>query len=261
MKLGSLLTTLLASGINDGSTSNTRATSSLITDEVCLSPGCIADGSVLTLEKLQALAPPNIIVREGGCSSACGNGPVVIRLEVEKKKAYRKVAGAKILDLLTSDVDDSSRPPKALVQGYDLVLQADKAFSARDYQLALDIYTNAVELALEPAMDLQSRRNELQFASSSESSDYVIGLEWLIRAKLHQAIALLQLDGAVSTTNDAALLAARTACDLSRNCFAQSFQVLASVYEKSGNVKGEVRALRSMFAIPVKDEEKLPIAI
>jgi hypothetical protein len=82
----------------------------LIVYQVCLSPGCVADGAEDTLERFQAMAPPHIIIEAGVCSSLCGNGPVVLMNPPEhgdaamKKKTpavrHRKVKGDKILELL-----------------------------------------------------------------------------------------------------------------------------------------------------------------
>jgi hypothetical protein len=76
----------------------------VIAYEVCLLPGCVADVASATLDKLQALAPPNVIVQGGGCSSACGNGPIVIRSSTNagsttNKKNFRRVSTDKIYGL------------------------------------------------------------------------------------------------------------------------------------------------------------------
>lgn len=47
------------------------------TVHVCVSPACLADGALATLEALIALAPPHVTVRAGPCRSLCGSGPIV----------------------------------------------------------------------------------------------------------------------------------------------------------------------------------------
>jgi len=89
-----------------------------------MSPGCVADGSKRTLDKLRALAPPNVDVVPGTCSSLCGNGPIVDVVDAgsgnshsgsnNNYKRHRKVSGNKIFDLLLSHGDVSSE----IVEGY-----------------------------------------------------------------------------------------------------------------------------------------------
>jgi tetratricopeptide (TPR) repeat protein len=228
----------------------------LTTYEVCLSPGCIADGASLTLEKLQALAPPNVIVKAGSCSSFCGNGPVLAVLSEDNLKVmkHRKVKGAKILELMQGDTDTetgktTAGPPEALIQGYELALQADEIFAKKDYPQAVKLYEKALAIAFRPAMDLQTARDQMQKGKQPT------GLQWLIRARCNEATCKLELGDV-----DDALFAAQGACNLSRNTSADSFRVLAQVYQQKRDAAAELQALQTMFALPVLDESKLPFA-
>lgn len=225
----------------------------LTTYKVCLSPGCIADGAGRTLEKLQALAPPDIVIKEGSCTSLCGNGPVVFG---ENNSKHRKVSGNKILALLFPD-DSAGSPSQALLEGYDLVLQADDDFGKKNYAAAVVLYEKALSIAFGPAMDLQTARDHMQrddAAVSTTATKPPVGLQWLIRARCNEATAKLEL-GDVG----GALLAANGACNISRNTSVEAFQVLALIYERKKDAMGELQALQNMFALPVV-ESKLPFS-
>jgi tetratricopeptide (TPR) repeat protein len=277
-----ILTALLAARSssfgNNNNRNNEKPTTrrcKLTTYEVCLSPGCIADGASQTLEKLQALAPPNVIVKAGSCSSLCGNGPV---LDVHSSsgaddddppnknkkvvtKKHRKVSGAKILDLLESNDEDGSGskgPPEALIEGYDLVLQADDLFTkSKDYAQAVQLYEKALAIAFRPAMDLQTARDQMQKGEdlSSSATKQPTGLQWLIRARCNEATCKLQLDDV-----GGALFAAQGACNLSRNTSAESLIVLSQVYQQKRDAAAELQALQTLFALPVDEETKLSFA-
>jgi tetratricopeptide (TPR) repeat protein len=269
-----ILTTLLAarsSSLGNNNNGNdakpTSRSSKLTTYEVCLSPGCIADGASQTLEKLQALAPPNVVVKAGSCSSLCGNGPVLVvqsngdhqNINEKVMKKHRKVSGAKILDLLQgnneNDSDYSAGPPEALIEGYELVLQADELFTkSKDYAQAVQLYEKALAIAFRPAMNLQTARDQMhkgEDLSSNSITKQPTGLQWLVRARCNEATCKLQL-GDVG----GALFAAQGACNLSRNTSAESLQVLAQVYQQKGDAAAELQALQTMFALPVVDENK-----
>jgi tetratricopeptide (TPR) repeat protein len=281
-----ILTALLAARSSSFGNNNSRNDENkpatrrckLTTYEVCLSPGCIADGASQTLEKLQALAPPNVIVKAGSCSSLCGNGPVLViqstggteeedfpnRNKKVVTKKHRKVSGAKILDLLEgNDEDDSGStgPPEALIEGYELVLQADALFTkSKDYAQAVQLYEKALAIAFRPAMDLQTARDQMQkgedlnssTAASTIKTKQPTGLQWLIRARCNEATCKLQLDDV-----GGALFAAQGACNLSRNTSADSLIVLSQVYQQKRDAAAELQALQTMFALPVDEESKL----
>lgn len=246
----------LASGTGtyfDGKTS--LFSNPIITYQVCVSPACVADGSETTLEKLKALAPANVNIVEGGCSSVCGNGPIVIRPEdnQQKKRSFRKVSGLKILDLLSiTDEDGDNKSSQTvvegdLIKGYDLALEAEDQLTAKNYQVAADKYAQAIALGLKPAVELQAQREELQATTENAAAS----IQWLIRARCNEARAKLAL-------GEDGLESAQAACDLCSSS-AECFQVLAQVYQKNNDAEGELQALQNMFAIDV-DESKLPFA-
>jgi tetratricopeptide (TPR) repeat protein len=252
----------------------------LIKYEVCLSPGCMADGAKATLERLQALAPPNVIVQPGRCSSACGHGPVVLEnppendensgkttLNTKKRKSvqvqHRRVKGAKIMDLLSyvhkertdPPIDkysnDMTETPPAVVRGYDLVLEADVAFAKKDYETAVCLYREAIQVSFSAAIGLQRLRERVQPSIfSATKTQEPVGLEWLVRARRNEAKGKLEL-GLVED----AMLAAQAACNLSRNTSSEAFQILAEIYQRKGEARGELQALQTMFALPVKEDQ------
>jgi tetratricopeptide (TPR) repeat protein len=266
---------------NNSSRNDEKPTPKLTIYEVCLSPGCIADGASQTLEKLQALAPPNVIVKAGSCSSLCGNGPVLVvhsssgtdnndPPNMNKKvvtKKHRKVSGAKILELLEGNDQKNSGstgPPEALIEGYELVLQADDLFAkSKDYAQAVQLYEKALAIAFRPAMDLQTARDQMQkgedlsssTATSMTTTKQPTGLQWLIRARCNEATCKLRL-GDVG----GALFAAQGACNLSRNTSAGSLVVLSQVYQQKRDAAAELQALQTMFALPVVYVSKLTFA-
>lgn len=254
----------------------------LIEYKVCLSPGCISDGAKETLERLQALAPPNVIVQEGGCISACGNGPVVVqsdhliesgddakgRTKVHTKE-HRRVKGEKLANLLAPRKDDEdhdgsddsvtrafAETPENIIKGYEIVMEADECFKKNNFKEAARLYEEAISVSFVATMELQRLREQLQPKGSySTQTQAPIGLEWLIRARRNEAQSLLEI-GEIED----AMLAAQSACNLSKNTSADSFQVLAEIYRSKDDLAGELQALRTMLALPV-DEESLSVQV
>ena len=190
------------------------------------------------MERLQALAPAHVTIEVGSCHSLCGNGPIVAD---DKDKKYRKVKGNdKILELLGSVNSD-------LLEGYELALEGDTAFQAKDYEKAIRLYEQAVDLAFLPALQLQNAREAIR-----KRGKYPASLEWLIRARRNEALCRL------GTDLDGAMLAAQASCNLSRNTSWKSFLVLAKVYEEKKDVAGEWQALKNLLSVPVKEDKLSP---
>jgi tetratricopeptide (TPR) repeat protein len=258
-----VLTTLLASSSSSRLAARNSPIPERVTLQVCLSPGCVADGAARTMHLLQALAPAHFVIEEGGCNSLCGYGPVVISPEASNK--YKKVVEEKALEILYSHNNDPNvpaGPSKELVRGYELVQHADLLFDRKDYEQAIVLYEQAIGIAFRSAMDLQTARDH--FAQSSNSngksandgkmqrkSKYPVGLEWLIRARRNEAVAKLERGDV-----DGAVLAAQASCNLSRNSSAESFRVLALVYQRKEDMVGELQSLQTMLGLPI-DESKL----
>jgi hypothetical protein len=261
--LATLLTVSRAStGFNgrDGPVLKSTQRQDVIEYEVCLSPGCVADGATATLEKLQALAPPNVIVKGGGCSSACGNGPIVIRSSTNtgsttNKKTFRRISTDKIYGLFADN--EGIAVDSRLAHGYDMVIQADQAFSSKNFQLARDLYAEAVAMAYDAAMETNAQRRAVQDSDTtggiSNGQNLVSpkGLQWMIRTRRNQALSTLKLmDAGNSRANVAgALVAAQDACALSNDACSESFQVLAEVYRCMGDTGSEITALRRVFEV------------
>lgn len=222
-------------------------TNKMITYEVCLSPACIADGAPQTLERLRAIAPPNVIIKEGTCKSFCGNGPVVLNPTEPRIIRHRKVKGAKLIDLLAAE----GILALEIVEGYDLVLKADDFYAKKNYRQAVELYEKAVDVAFRSAVELQGERDRMQ-KEESRQTKAPLGLEWLVRARSNEAMAKLEMGDP-----NAALLAAQAACNLSRNTNIESFRVLAEIYKRKGDVAAELQTLQTMFALPI-DESTLP---
>jgi len=211
--------------------------------QVCLSPGCVADGAHKTLDKLQAVAPPEVNVVAGTCESLCGNGPVVIQPCDKKKVVHRRISGDALLDLLSEYAIDPN-----LLEGYDLVSQAHDLFMKKVYQDAIPLYEKGIAMALEPSKAL------LPLDEQVEDKGFPQRLEWLVRAYREDAEARLQVGD-----KDGASVSARAACDLSNNADSPSLDVLATVYQACNDNRGELKALQAMFALP--EDPNMPRAV
>lgn len=207
--------------------------------EICLSPGCVADGAGETLSRMRALAPPDVLVKPGVCCSLCGNGPVVL----EGSKQIRKVSGSKIIDLLFGD-DGMDSEQQAVFDAFNIVLEADSALQQKEYKKATELYRVALDLGSGPTVALEGRR------SPDTSETARPGLQWVINARQQEATAKLNIgdfDGAVSS--------AESACELSQNSSLDALDALQAAYEAKGEKEGELRSLQSYFALP--EPEKL----
>jgi tetratricopeptide (TPR) repeat protein len=213
--------------------------------EVCLSPGCLADGGKSTLEKLQSLAPPGLIVIPGLCCSLCGNGPVV--MDQNNNKKFRRISGQKLLDLLFEE-QEMNFQQKAIVGGYDLITQADDMVATKNYQEAVRLYEEATSLAFQPAKELQAARDDE--IGVSEFPTVPSGLIWLINAKQREATSRMNMGDM-----DGAIEAAKLACELSQNASPEAFEVLHEMYQSKGDASGELSALRALFGLPPEPQK------
>jgi hypothetical protein len=252
----------------------------------------MADGAQGTLEILQALAPPHVIVESRSCTSSCGSGPIVmvttltndtqddiplssssssLQSSSTKIKRVHSQNNDKILSLLhpppvqdnnNNNISDNnvgnsnSRPPcppvytNVLLQGYRWVEQGNVAFYKHsDYSKALEYYQKAtLGQVYSTAVELQNERDRVQnkmhqrqsrqeqqqqqggsttvTIRNSSARQYPQGLHWLIQARRNEAICHIQLQDI-----DAAMLACQSSCNLSRNTCAESFVVLAQIYQ------------------------------
>jgi tetratricopeptide (TPR) repeat protein len=217
--------------------------------EVCVSPGCLADGAQQTLQKLQALAPPGCFVKPGVCCSLCGNGPIVMSADEKKPKKYRKVKGMnKVMEILCGD-QVPSPIPHALVEGYEISMQAEEAFQRKSYEEAVSLYGKSISIAFRAAMDLQAAREKTRRDNLSSERSIPVGLQWLIKARRNEAssrLAMGDLDGAI--------LAAQASCNIARNRCPESLEVLAEIYQREGNAKDELQALNNLFDLAVEEK-------
>mmetsp|Transcript_49707 Transcript_49707/g.73911 ORF Transcript_49707/g.73911 Transcript_49707/m.73911 type:complete len:286 (+) Transcript_49707:116-973(+) len=239
--------------------------SNIRTLEVCLSPGCIADGADATLAKLIALSPPGVRVVSGSCVSGCGAGPIVVGKEEEeirggrkreKKTIHKRVVagvGDAVLELLDptteedNDEDSIVRVDPNLVRGYDLVQEAHAAVSASDFEKARSLFAEGIGMAREAAIDMQLLRDNenKQSDDASETKNAVApGLDWLVsayRSESELMLAMRDFEGARA--------AAMNACEMSKDLDASSFECFAEVCKSCGDVSGELEALRTVFQL------------
>jgi tetratricopeptide (TPR) repeat protein len=194
--------------------------------EVCLSPGCMADGASEALVKLQALAPSDWTVEEGGCESLCGKGPIVIQNPETKKILHKRISGDALLTLLE---ELEANVPDTMVQGYNIIAQADEAVKKKSNEKAVQLYEEGISMALEAA------------------KSYGGSLSWL--AKALRSLATCQL---AIFEKEAALEAIELALALDDKD-SESLEVKVQVCQATKDTKNEYAALQAYFALPVPD--------
>lgn len=188
---------------------------------VCQSPGCKDDGALETFDCLSAMAPPGVDVIKGGCVSLCGSGPVVEFCndveDVTSTKKKRVKGRDTILSLLDEctptaeeggeDIEPAFKPfmRDRLMNGYELALEAKEAYDAKNYQLAVDLYTDAIENGRKSAMMLQEDRNASGAPSSDDggSDSYPKGMQWLVASFKNSCRSRLYLDDVDGARRDA----------------------------------------------------------
>jgi tetratricopeptide (TPR) repeat protein len=207
--------------------------------EVCLSPGCVADGADGTLLKLQALAPPGISVVPGACCSLCGNGPIV--MDTESNQKYRKVSEKKILEIL---MEDAALDPNqaAVLESFNLVSEGDEHLEKKDYSKAIEKYSQAMDIGFEAARALEAKRTIIGSSSKEEPPQ---GLRWVIMARCNEARAKLSLGD-----SEGAIAAAESANDLSGRTCAPALELVQEACQMRGDDAGERNALMALFDLP-----------
>lgn len=246
--------------------------------KVCQSPGCLNDGAKSTLEALTALAPPGVTVEAGGCVSLCGSGPVVEALSSKNKKFKKVKDGEKWVSLLDeyaplpppvpgqvvgSSSSSKGGPPivtsymrDRLLGGYEIHLEANEAYAAKEYQKAVDLYDDAIQGGRKMALALQEARDHVLSASSSnddeEVSDgdgdgdgdggegYPPALEWLVTSFRNSCRARLALKDTDGARRDAF-----AATVFTLNTDAEAHECLAEVCAASGDAIGERQAVKA----------------
>lgn len=220
---------------------------------VCQSPGCRDDGAASTLECLSAVAPPGVDVVAGGCVSLCGSGPVVEVCDgaedassMKKKRVKGSDVIFSLLDECTDEGDDDNEPVlkpymrDRLMSGYELSLEANDAYQSKDYQSAVELYTDAIESGRKPAMLLQEARGE---SSLLTDEGYPVGMRWLVASfknSCRSRLALKDIDGARRD--------AFASTVFSQNCDGDAHECLAGVCAASEDKLGEMQALKAAIA-------------
>ncbi len=236
---------------------------------VCQSPGCKDDGAKSTFDFLSAMAPPGIDVVRGSCVSLCGSGPVVevcgdnnnivhdATLSIKKKKVKGSDA---ILSLLDECVASAALNGKGaalalkphlrdrLFYGYELSLKANEAYKSKTYQLAVELYTDAIESGRKPAVMLHEARIEFR---NNVADDGIHSLQWLVlsfKNSCRSRLALRDVDGARRD--------AFAATVFSRSLDADAHECLAEVCAMSSDAMGELQALKAAITQYDRIEEE-----
>mmetsp|Transcript_11977 Transcript_11977/g.21789 ORF Transcript_11977/g.21789 Transcript_11977/m.21789 type:complete len:198 (+) Transcript_11977:245-838(+) len=170
------------------------------------------------------------------------------------KILHRRIVGDSLLNLLeaTSSSSSSSTDIDAalllLWNGYNLVEQAPECFRNKQYEQAISLYKEGIEMALEPAQALVKSSNNKQNGMLPRQ------FAWLVRAYCEESEAKLQ----VNDDKEGALESARAACHLSKNTNAQSLTVLlATACQSINDANGESQALKAYFDLK-EDDPNMP---
>mmetsp|Transcript_26872 Transcript_26872/g.57147 ORF Transcript_26872/g.57147 Transcript_26872/m.57147 type:complete len:320 (-) Transcript_26872:100-1059(-) len=219
---------------------------------VCQSPGCKDDGAMSTFDCLSAMAPPGLDVVKGVCVSLCGSGPVVELCDdiddmapIKKKRVKGREKILSLLDECVTEKDEGEDTVPALkpymhdrlMNGYELALEANEAYAAKDYQLAVDLYTDAIQSGRKPAMILQEARSA---SSDINSGQFLEGVQWLVTSfknSCRSRLILKDIDGARRD--------AFAATVFSQNCDGDAHECVAEVSAASSDALGEMQAIKS----------------
>lgn len=213
--------------------------------EVCLSPGCVADGAEETLNKCMAFVPSDLItVKKGVCVSACGNGPVVRENE---KFVHKRVSD--VLSLFEKVlVEEKNFIAEEIVEGYKIVSDAKDAAEEKNFDFAIVKYEEGIKLALDSAIEFSKRD-----PNYTVDGDMPSNLQWIVQAYCDLAEANRQMK-----EYDRALGAIQEACELSRKTDPLCWELMAQVCQECNDSEKEMKALQNLFAIPVPEGAELP---
>jgi len=256
---------------NSAGTTAVEEEASRTTIEICLSPGCVADGANEALLKLQALsatsvststsistAPPMQVV-PGVCCSLCGNGPVAKETTTSnsgsgsnsgKSKSHRKLnTNQKLLDLLLLGEEANLDPnQRAILEGIDLCLEGDKALSKKNYPQALEKYAGGIERGMDAAIELLVGDDD----DDNNNNNNNASLQWLLQALCNEASTKLQtkdVDGAIGS--------AEKALELSQSSYAAALEVLQIAHQTRGNNDHkELEVLEALFVLYEAEAEQ-----
>jgi hypothetical protein len=139
-----------------------------------------------------------------------------------------------------------------LASGYELSIEANAAYASRDYRLAADLYSDAIESGRKPAMLLQEAREagcSVAGPDGTTTSDdaavvvdggYPAGLRWLVDSLKNSCRCRLLLRDVDGARRDAF-----TATVFSRNADPDAHECLAEVCAASRDAVGELQGLKS----------------
>jgi tetratricopeptide (TPR) repeat protein len=277
-----------SSSSSSSSSSTTTTASAIMNLEVCMSPGCIADGANEALLKLQALSSTSksstltgtgtgtgtdaaIVVQPGVCCSLCGNGPVVF--DKSNNKKYRNVlsSNTKILDIILSssflDDDDNGNDNgndyrnnmNKILDGINICFDGDEALKAKDYIGAIEKYSMAIDIGMNNPIIINSLIKKQQDDTTTTKT---AALNWLINAHCNKAKSLL-----VIKDIDGAIISAEKASELSLQTSIESFIILQDAYQKRNSNKGEnndtvreLHVLQSLFDLLELHDSSQPVS-
>ncbi|KAI3982920.1 hypothetical protein MKX01_010403 [Papaver californicum] len=112
---------------------------------VCVNKACSKQGSRETLEILSGISPPNIIIESCGCLGKCGSGPNLVVLP-DGVIINHVGTPAKTAQLLACFITGKENDPENNLKSLALRKKADVELDNNNYQQALILLSQAVEL-------------------------------------------------------------------------------------------------------------------
>ena len=226
---------------------------------VCTSPACKDDGAISTLDRIIALAPPCTNVVKGRCTSLCGSGPIVEicdkidDVQSVKRKRVKDKAVIQLLDeFMEGDSDFTPSLRDRLLQGYDFYIEANTAYESKQYQLAIELYEQAIQNGRKPAIALQEARENYAAEEKIQSTEsYPASIDWIVTTFRKSCRCKLELGDIDGARRDAF-----ASTVFSKNNDAASHECLADVCKESGDTIGEYQAIKAAIEQYGKVEEK-----
>ena len=124
-----------------------------------------------------------------------------------------------------------------LIRGYESSIEGDAAYASKDYERAVQSYSDAIESGRKPALLLQEARGE---EDEEEYGRYPSGLIWLVRSLKNSCRSRLLLRDVDGARRDAF-----AATVFSRNTDPDAHECLSEVCAVSHDALGELQGLKS----------------
>ena len=142
-----------------------------------------------------------------------------------------------------------------LLDGYSSYIKANEAYEARQYQLAVELYEEALQNGRKPAMALQEAREKYSIVGEmAADGNYPMSLDWIVQTFRNSCRSRLELSDVDGARRDAF-----AATVFSKNNDAASHECLADVCSQTGDAIGEYQAVKAAIEQYDKVEERYSV--